>query len=296
MKKSVQDVHRFALAVAQLAAERLDPLANADRHAYIIADAAAQGARLVVLPELAATGYVMNAGALWQVAESIGSRGPCLEQWSRSARENSVTVVGGFAERDGDRLYNSAAMVSPTGDIVGVYRKLHLFGGEKQVFSPGDNGLPVVEIDSIRLGVLICYDLRFPEAMRILALQGAQLIAVPTAWVLGFDRRTAADGCIGQVDGALVQANMNQVYVACAGLVGECDGAEFLGRSVIIDPFGQPLGTIGSPTAQELKIAPVDIGEGALARHRGPGIDPLTDRRTDVYGQMLGYDAAQDDR
>ena len=173
---------------------------------------------------------------------------------------------GASPRLDGDRLFNSVAVIGPDGRIAGTYRKLHLFGRERDVFTPGDHGLPVFEIAGLRLGVVVCYDLRFPEAVRILALRDVDLVAVPTAWVAGFDKATSPTGSIGQVDGALVQGNLNSVFLACADQVGEAEPYTFLGRSVLVDPYGQA--TVGplDPVAEDLVVVEIDTDDVA-----GPG-------------------------
>ena len=119
----------------------------------------------------------------------------------------------------------------------------------------------------------------------MLALRGADLICVPTAWIRGFDRRQYADGeLIPHAEGALVQANLSQVFIACASQVGSGDGAEFLGSSVIADPYGRvaagPLSTVREHTA----VCDVDLAESGRAQARSELIRPRDDRRTDVYG------------
>lgn len=284
------------VSLAQMSAVPLDAAANAAATSAAIDRAARDGAQLVVLPELIGTGYVTDAEALAAVAEDVDSPGPVLQAWSDAARRTGACIVGGLAERSGDRLYNSAVCIDETGAIVDVYRKLHLFGREHEGFTAGDRGLPIVELAGLRVGVLVCYDLRFPEAMRILALRGAELIAVPTAWVAGFDRVVPEHGRIAQVDGAIVQANLNQVYVACADQVGTSGRTAFLGRSVAVGPYGDILAGPLSPTDEDLTTITVDAVEVERARHRGPGIDPLENRRTDVYDAYLGYSVADEDR
>jgi predicted amidohydrolase len=276
------------VAIAQLRCPSLDPDDAVARTTGAIEAAARDGAEVVVLPEMS-SGYVLDAAALAPVAE-VGDDGALLTAWRAVAREHGVIVVGGFAEKVGRRLFNTAAVIDRRGAVVGRYRKLHLFGAEHQVFTPGDCGLPVFDLDGVRLGVLICYDLRFPEALRILALQGAQVVAVPTAWVTGFDRALPGpDERIGQVDGALVQANLNQVWVACADQVGTTAPYTFLGRSLVVDPYGEPvLGPLSHDTPA-VQVADVDLAQVAHAQDRGPGISPRANRRTDVYGELLGY-------
>ena len=273
------------VAVAQVEVHALDVEKNIRITTAAIARAAAQGADLVVLPECVASGWVMDPEGIAAVAEPGDGSGPALSAWRTAARRHDIAVVGGYAERAGDVLYNAVAVIARDGELRDKYRKLHLFGAERAVFAAGDLGLPIFDLDGVRLGVLVCYDLRFPEAMRLLALGGADLVAVPTAWVTGFDmqRPSDDDGRIGQVDGARVQANLNQVYVACADLAGELRGVRFLGRSVIISPYGEALIGPLSAAASDVVAADISPAEVRSAVERGEGISPRLDRRTDVY-------------
>jgi predicted amidohydrolase len=282
---------RLGVGLAQLECVPLDVAENTARTTAALRSAAAAGADLVVLPELVATGYVLDREALWARAESTADPGPVLSVWAAEARTLGITVVGGFAERDGDRLFNAVAVVRPDGTIAGTYRKLHLFGRERDVFAPGDRGLPVFEVGGIRLGVVVCYDLRFPEAVRIHALRDVDVVAVPTCWVSGFDvsAPVSPTASIGQVDGALVQGNLNSVFLACADQVGAAEPFTFLGRSVLVDPYGRPVVGPLDAVVPDVQVAVIDTDTVRAARHRGPGISPLKDRRTDVYGDLLGY-------
>lgn len=275
------------IAVAQIRSVPGAVEANRAAGVAAIEDAAAQGAALVVLPELAACGYLPGPDVLTAAEPGDGS-GPVLAAWVRAAAACRIAVVGGFAERDGARVYNSAVVVDSGGRLVGRYRKLHLFGAEHGVFDPGDLGLPVFAIDGTAVGVLICYDLRFPEAARILALDGAQVVAVPTAWVGGFDR-TGDGSRVGQVEAALVQANLNQVFLACADTVGSAGPHRFLGRSLVVDPYGEPVLGPLPPDEEMVRTAEVDLADVRRAQDRGAGISPRANRRTDVYGARLGY-------
>lgn len=273
------------IAVAQIEAVPLDTTANLRLSTEAIEAAAAQGADLIVLPELVASGYVTDDPAIAGLAEPDDGSGPVLGSWCQLARRLGLGIIGGYPEAKGDRLFNSVAVIDRTGAIAGGYRKLHLFGSEKQRFAPGDLGLPVFSLDGVTVGVVVCYDLRFPEVMRLLAVEsGADLVAVPTAWVVGFDpAATPSDARIGQVDGAFVQANLNQVFVACADLCGSGNGVTFLGRSLIASPYGEPLvGPLPADKA-EVAVAEIDPAEGRRAQDRGDGISPRADRRTDVY-------------
>lgn len=270
------------VAAVQMQATGLDVQANAARARAAIAEAASQHATLVVLPELVATGYVIEREAIASVAETAAGDGPTLSAWRAAAREHATAVIGGYAERDGDTLYNAVAVIDRHGDLVGGYRKLHLFGREGDVFAPGNLGLPVFALDGVNVGVLVCYDLRFLEAMRLQALAGAHVIAVPTAWVRGFDAVEDPDR-VEQVEGVLAQANLNQVYVACADQVGATGNGGFLGRSVIASPYGRAVAGPLPDEGEAIALAEVDPAEVARAQVRGEGISPRSDRRTDVY-------------
>jgi len=289
-------VTAIAVGVVQCESMDLDPPTNAERTEAFIRNAVSRGSSLTVLPELVATSYTPSAVDLAEIAESTNDPGPCLSAWSRAARDTKTVVVGGFAERDGSHLYNSAVVIGPDGCILDVYRKLHLFGSEHKAFSAGNLGLPIVEVMGIKLGVAVCYDLRFPEVLRILALRGCEVVAIPTAWVKGFDRRPPTDERIGQVDGATVQANLNQLYLVIADQVGSTRGVDFLGRSLVVDPYGVELVGPMSPHEEDIAVVQIDTAEVEAARHRGRGIDPLENRRTDVYASDLGYRDPRSDR
>ena len=141
----------------------------------------AADADLAVLPELATTGYWFETAAqLAGLSETTAGRSCTL--FRDVAVTKRMTVVAGFAERDGDRIYNSAAIAAADGSLR-IYRKSHLFAEEKALFTPGDTGFQVVLVDGVRLGTMICYDWRFPESARTLALRGAQVIVHPSALV-----------------------------------------------------------------------------------------------------------------
>jgi predicted amidohydrolase len=245
-----------------------------------------RGADLAVLPELIVSGYVADRDRLLPIAEPL--EGPTTSAWGALAAETGGCVVGGFCERSGDDLYNSVAAVGPAGILL-HYRKLHPFRAEKACFRPGNLGLPVVEAGFGKLGVCVCYDLRFVEVVRALALDGAELICVPTAWVPGFDReRWDRDGFSPQARGALFQSNLSQVFVACASQAGRSDGLELLGSSLVCNPYGKPaIGPLPGDRA-ELAVVSVDLDMVRAAQSRDPLISPRADRRTDVYGLRLG--------
>lgn len=277
-----QDVTSVGIGLAQISGEPFAVEANRARSVDAARTAFAQGADLVVLPELIVHGYVADWRRLLPLAEPVD--GPSVAAWQAVAREGDGIVVGGFCERDGEALYNTAVAVGPDGPIL-HYRKAHLFAEEKVHFAPGDLGFPVARTRFGTIGICVCYDLRFVEVVRLLALSGADVICVPTAWLPGFDQvRHDAEGMCPQAHGAVLQANLSQVFVACASQAGVHGGLDFLGSSVLADPYGKrALGPL--PGAEEaIAVARVDIGATKRAQARGPLIAPRADRRTDIYG------------
>lgn len=269
------------VAVAQLSSAPDDGETSRALSVAAAADAFARGAEIVVLPELIVPGYGWDGDRLAAAAEAID--GPTVRAWRSLALEAGGYLAGGFAEREGERLFNSALLVGPEGLLL-HYRKLHLFSGERGVFTPGDRGLPVADTPHGRIGLCVCYDLRFVETLRALALRGAQLVCVPTAWVPGFDaQHWDADGYCPQARGALLQANLDGVFIACASQAGRPGPFDFLGSSVVGDARGRCVAGPLPGGEDATVIVDVDLAEVAAAQDRGSGIRPAADRRTDVY-------------
>lgn len=266
-----------------------DPAANLDRGLALAAEGFAGGANVVVLPELAVPGYTVDPSVLAESAQTLN--GPAVLAWRRAAEMGGGYIIGGLCERAGARLYDSAVMVSADG-VLAYYRKAHLFAGEKEVFAPGDVGFPVVTTPDGSFGICICYDLRFVEVLRILALRGAELVLVPSAWVGGFDRGgPAAPAMPGQVTGLLVQANLNQVFAVAASFGGPGPGVDFLGCSVAAGPYGDTLAGPMPADAEGVLFANVDLDRVAEAGRRSPLVMPRKDRRRDLYSVThLGHE------
>ena len=277
---------KATIALAQLTGDPYEPGRNRDRAADVIRRAFAAGAVMIVLPEMIIPGYVSDAERLRAIAEPI--HGPTVEGWQQMAAAGIGYIAGGFCESAGDDLFNTAVVVGPEG-VVLHYRKLHPFSEEKNTFTPGDLGLPVAELPFGKVGLCVCYDLRFVETARALALQGAELILVPTAWLTGFDQvKWRDDGLAPQAEGAVLQANLNQTFIACASQAGVVGDFVFLGSSVLVGPTGElVLGPL-SGTAEDLAVATVDLDDAERAQHRSELITPRADRRTDVYGVSVG--------
>jgi predicted amidohydrolase len=270
----------LTIGIAQITG-RGDPDAN--RHLTLEAAGGLfeDGAQLVVLPELIVPGYRLEPQFLAVGAEALD--GPTVAAWRELAAAAGGYLAGGFCERDDGALYNTAVLIGADGVLL-HYRKLHRFGVEKQMFVPGDLGLPVAQTPIGTIGICICYDLRFVETARILALSGAELICVPTAWLPGFDdARWDGEGFCTQARGVQLQANLDQVYIACASQAGDAWGQGFLGSSVVCDPYGAVLAGPLSGDQEALAIATADLDAVRRAHDRGELINPLADRRADVY-------------
>jgi N-carbamoylputrescine amidase len=269
------------IGLVQVGTEPLAADANRARTVELARESFTSGADIVVLPEMVVPGYALDPSDLRRVAEPVP--GPTTEAWQRVAAEAGGYVAGGICESDVDALYNTAVVVDG-GGVVLHYRKLHLFAGEKLAFQPGDVGLPVVATRFGTIGVCICYDLRFVEVLRVLALKGADLVLVPSAWLAGFDAESHDDhGVSTQARNAMLQANLNQCFLACASQSGRHGAHTFLGSSIIADPRGHlVLGPL-SADRDEIEVAKIDIGEARRSQVRGELITPRADRRADVY-------------
>lgn len=245
------------------------------------------GANLVVMPELAVSGYVIDRDALAEVAEPLD--GPSLASMTAVAARGDGLVAYGFCEREGSDFFNTVVVADGDGPVL-HYRKLHLFDAEKRAYSPGDLGLPVADTRVGRLGVCICYDLRFVEVLRAMSLRGAELVLAPAAWVGGFDSTVPTSGATRHVDGVIAQANLDQVAVVAVSQVAGAShgGPATLGGSVAVDAYGDLL--VGPLSRQEADSALVTVDLDAIraARVRGKLIRPRDDRRTDVYGLEYG--------
>ena len=249
----------LTVACCQLAPRVGDLEHNRQQALAAIRAAASQGAQVVVLPELVQSGYVFidKAEAL-SLAET--AHGETLRQWAVLATELDVVIVGGFCERtERDELYNSAALIDANG-VQAVYRKAHLWNDEKRVFTPGNCPPPVVETRFGRIAVMICYDLEFPEWVRLPALAGAELLCAPVNWP---DGPRPAGERPAEVVRVQANASVNRLYIAACDRRGTERGVDWVGGSVIVDANGYPLaGPLhGAAAAPAIILAHLDLSE-----------------------------------
>ena len=233
-----------------------------------------QSADLLVLPELCATGYQFSSQKEARALAEPIADGPTVRALHKMAQAMNGTIIAGLAELDGDEVYNSAVVISPTG-ILGNYRKVHLFDTELDIFQPGNLPLPVFDIGPARVGIMICFDWRFPESARTLALQGADIIAHPSNLVLTQCPQAMITRCLE-----------NRVFAITADRVGREErvadqSLKFMGQSQVVDPNGEILYR-ASIDGEEMHMVEIDID---LARDKriNPRNDLFQDRRSDLY-------------
>lgn len=248
----------------------LDIDANLARLAIQAQSAAQQGAQLLICPEMFLTGYNIGAAAVQRLAQSAD--GPAAQQIADIARSTGLAIAYGYPERDEEgAVYNSAQLIDRHGARLGNYRKTHLFGDlDKHMFSAGGDQFPLIELDGWRLGLLICYDVEFPETVRRLALAGAGLIVVPTANMVPFD-------FVCEVT-VRARAFENQCYLAYVNYCGNEDQVHYCGLSSLNGPDGSRPALAAQD--EQLLIADVQAHPVEAARALN---DYLGDRRPSLY-------------
>ncbi len=253
------------VAILQLDAVRAEVQDTLPRIEEALASAGRDGAALLVAPELATTGY--GAGpALARLAETAD--GPMLSRLRAAVERTGVSLVTGFAERDGERVFNSAALLRP-GAAPLVYRKAQLYGDYEQAcFARAELAVVTAEVAGLRLGLLICFDVEFPEHVRRLAKAGCDLIAVPTALPGSPVSPTIAERVIP------VRAFENQVFVAYAGWAGRDERFDYAGLSCLAGPGGEDLLRAGA-TGGFLGVAEVDPAASEPFRRINPYLAEL---------------------
>jgi N-carbamoylputrescine amidase len=284
----MSDTFTIAAVQMRMTPEKETNLAKAEA---AITDAAKQGAQVVCLPELF-TGYYFcqkEDAALFDLAEPIP--GPSEARLAAAAKKNKVVVVGSFFEKRMAGVYHNTATVhDANGELLGLYRKMHIPDDplflEKFYFTPGDLGFKVFTTPAAKIGTLVCWDQWYPEAARLTALQGAEVIFYPTA--IGWHPREKAE--FGEAQHAAWETSMrghaiaNGTYVCAVNRVGHetivGEGLEFWGGSFVSDPFGRMLKK-ASTDKEEILVVKCDRKLMEDVRRNWPF---FRDRRIDAYG------------
>ncbi|MGF6090535.1 nitrilase family protein [Pseudomonas sp. 18173] len=275
----MNNAKNIVVACCQLAPKIGDLAYNRTLTERAIRQAAFQGAQVVVLPELVQSGYLFaDRDEALSLAETVD--GPTLQLWQTLARELNLVIVGGFCERlAGDELANSAAMIDANG-LRAVYRKAHLWDAEKDIFSAGDAAPPVVETVHGRLGMLICYDLEFPEWVRLPALAGAELLCAPVNWPDGPRPPTERPAEVLRVQ---ANASVNRMFIAACDRYGHERGVGWVQGSVIVDADGYPLAGPAEQGGEQMLLATLNLAEARNKRISARN-DLHRDRRPQLYG------------
>ncbi len=285
-------VSTVTLGLVQMRCEP-DPSANVERALSGIHRAASNGAEIICLQELFRSPYFCQRQdpALFDLAEPIP--GPTTERLARAARETGTAIVASLFERRTPGVYHNTAVVfDADGSLAGLYRKMHIPDDplyfEKYYFTPGDTGFRTFATRFGRIGVLVCWDQWFPEAARLTALQGAEVLFYPTA--IGWHPAEKEEhGSAQRQAWEIMQrahAIANGVFVAAVNRVGHegpaNGGLEFWGSSFVCDPFGVFLGQT-SEDGEEVLVVPCDRRRLEEVRRNWPF---LRDRRIDAYGDL----------
>ncbi len=264
------------VAAVQYRPDFADARSNSLRVVEEIGALAGQGVQLAVFPEAAVTGYCFESEKEARRA-ALSLESPEITEIGRSASNLAMWVIVGFAEKFQGSLFNSAALFGPEG-LVGVYRKTHLpCLGLDRFVAPG-NALPVFDTPAGKIGILICFDIRFPEASRTLALAGAEIICLPTNWP---DTAQLASDVLCRA-----RAIENHVYVIASNRVGTENGFEFIGRSKIISPDGEVVAALDSRESGVViaDIEPAMASNKRVVRREGQyEMDLFEARRPDLY-------------
>lgn len=270
-------------------ASSADPRANLDAAVARVTEAARGGAQIICLQELYRTKYFCRSEdyAAFRLAETVP--GPSTEEFSRVARENGVVIIAPLFERRADGIHhNTAAVIDADGRLLGRYRKMHIPDDpsfyEKFYFTPGDQGFITFRTRFATIAVLICWDQWFPEAARLAALGGAEVLFYPTAigWASAEEERVKRDQLSAWQIVQRSHSITNGVFVACVNRVGVEGKLQFWGNSFVSDPFGR-LVAQASQDREEVLAVECDLAQISYYRLHWPF---LRDRRPDAYGPI----------
>lgn len=257
------------VALLQGPAETPDPEAGLAAVAAAAARAAAAGARLLVTPEMSLTGYAIGADRVAELAEPVP--GPLTDRVAAIAAEHGLAIAVGLPVRTPAGVANTVVVVDSDGSLLAGYAKAHLYGDvDRDAFVPGDVGVVQFRLDGVVVGLLVCYDVEFPEAVRAHALAGTELLVVPTGLMDPY----------GHVGTVLVPARAyeSQVFVAYTNRTGAEGEFVYCGASCVIAPDGTELARAGR--GEELLVADVDPAVLTASRRVNTH---LADRRPELY-------------
>ncbi len=266
---AAKGTHSMRIACWQATARRTDVPTTLLALAERAREAADSGASLLVTPEMSLTGYHLGARRLRQLAEPVD--GAMCEAVSEIAASAGIAIVHGWPELSGEQVYNSARLVDSSGSELATYRKAHLFGDiDRNAFSAGNTGVVRAELDGVPVGIVICYDVEFPESVRAHALAGTRLLLVPTALMSPWDF----------VAQTLVPARAfeSQLFLAYTNWVGSERELSYCGRTRVVGPDG--IVVAGLDSGEGLVLADLDLSLVDKARAE---TTYLTDRRPGLY-------------
>ena len=273
-----------------------DKKKNMEKYMQLIDEAATHQARLIVFPEMSLQGYLENLSVYKESTVSYQHReaevvpdGEATQQLMQKAKEKHMYIIFGMTEKDPeypDQIYNTAVLVGPEG-YIGKYRKVHLPMDEAHLFCPG-NEINVFQTELGKIGMLICYDKDYPETARILAVKGAQILAMPTAWSLSPDSEDTETNYSVYVYDLLdrTRAMENQVFFVSSNQIGTTGDIHYFGRSRIVSPMGKPVAE--QLNTEGLAFYTTDIEEEIIkVRTTGLfGLNLMKDRRPGMYGAI----------
>ncbi len=233
-------------------------------------------ADLFVLPELCNTGYVFRSSREVEKLSEPIPQGESCKRWEKFAANTDSYIVAGVAEKAGPDYCNSAVMIGPEG-YLGTYRKSHLFLNEKRFFKPGDTGFKVFKAGKTKIGIMICFDWIFPEATRILALKGAEIIAHPSNLIFPY--------CMHAMQTRAIE---NHVFAITCNRTGTERGTTFHGESQIVDPDMTVLAKAGG--REDVQVVEIDPAQ-ARKKEYTPVNSIFKDRRVELYKELLQREA-----
>jgi len=246
-----------------------DVAASIARIAQAAKHAADKGCQLLVLPEASVTGYNIDLDTAQHAAETAD--GAAADSIAGICQQHQIAIAYGFIERTPHALYNSVQLIDSQGQRVALYHKTHLWGDlDRRLFSAGDDLVPLVEIGGWHIGLLICYDIEFPETARRLALEGAELLLIPTALMKPFT--TVAKQVVP------VRAYENQLFIAYTNYCGNENGLDYIGHSCIVGPDGEDC----ARAAEQPTTLYAELQRSAIQRSRNE-LPYHHDRRPAIY-------------